>query len=131
MISSQRCQSSPLRMRLAMSSLLVVSLASGRGHWFWPLAAALEYAMLASLSERFWRWVAAEALIVSMLVSMLAVLQICLGLPRARGPFASPNFLGYYAVAHVFLALAWTPLLPRLAPAAMWSSAIAVALSGS
>jgi len=58
-------------------------------------------------STRIWRLVWSGALWLSTGVSLLALLQVAVGFGRARGPFGSPNYLGYYAVCHVFLALAW------------------------
>lgn len=46
------------------------------------------------------------ALWLSVIVAVDSIAQIAMGFGRARGPFASPNFLGYYAVCHCFLALA-------------------------
>ncbi len=133
MISALRCQSSLANTRLAISLLLLfaIALATCRGHWLTPCGVAIEFLMLTQIGERLWRFIAGQMFVLAIAIAVLAAIQIGVGIPRARGPFASPNFLGYYAVAHVFLALAWRPMLPRLAPVAMWSSAIAVALSGS
>lgn len=54
-----------------------------------------------------WRLVWGGALWLSAGIALLSAAQVAIGLGRARGPFGSPNYLGYYAVCHVFLALAW------------------------
>lgn len=57
-----------------------------------------------ALPERGVRWLLAVALGFSILVAILAVVQMGF-MPRARGPFFSPNSLGAFAVLMVFLAL--------------------------
>ena len=53
------------------------------------------------------RLILSASLRLSMAVALLAVAQVVHGVPRARGPWDSPNFLGHYAVTMCFLALAW------------------------
>ena len=53
------------------------------------------------------RLILSASLWLSMAVALLAVAQVIHGIPRARGPWDSPNFLGHYAVTMCFLALAW------------------------
>lgn len=53
------------------------------------------------------RLILSASLWLSMAVALLAVAQVAHGIPRARGPWDSPNFLGHYAVTMTFLALAW------------------------
>src|SRR5579859_6680461 len=77
------------------------------------LASAALLIVLRLLSERAWRTAVGTLLIAAAAISVLGIAQVAVfHFPRAQGPFASPNFLGYYSVAHVFLALAfrWRPV---------------------
>lgn len=85
----------------------IVALADwrGPGHDWGGLAALTGWFFLCrTLSPRGWRWLFVAAMILSVAVAALAVAQVILWMPRARGPFASPNFLGAYAVLMFFLA---------------------------
>jgi hypothetical protein len=86
---------------------LIVGLADLLGHSpaYLPLAALTVTAAFAArfLTVFAWRRALYATLLLSILVGLLAVVQT----PwfwRPRGPFVSPNFLGHYAVAHVFIA---------------------------
>lgn len=59
---------------------------------------------LAARSERGWRWTRAVMLAGSVAIAVLAVTQVFF-MPRARGIWGSPNFLGWYALCHIFLAI--------------------------
>jgi len=56
------------------------------------------------LPPRAWRGLLTAALALSVAIAALAVAQMW-WMPRARGPFASSNFLGAYAVLMFFLAV--------------------------
>lgn len=56
-----------------------------------------------SLNERGWRWLLGAMLPFSLLVTVIAVVQMWF-MPRARGPFLSANFLGGFSVLMFFLA---------------------------
>ena len=77
----------------------------GPGHQWGSLAAACAWFLACrSLSPRGWRVLLAASLALSVAIALLAVAQMW-AMPRARGPFASPNLLGAYAVLMFFLSL--------------------------
>lgn len=94
--------------RAALAFLIVMGFAAamGRGPFF-PEILSLSVIVFAAplLSPDEWRRVFWLMLWVSVAVADLALLQIGLGFHRARGPFASPNFLAGYAAMHFLLAV--------------------------
>ena len=132
--SIQRNHASPSKMRLTLafgSCCIVGILASLHAVWLAPFLALVLYAILVELPDRAWTALAHTMMALAIAVTALAAIQVAMGLPRAVGPFPSPNYLGYYAVLHVGLALAWSSRWPRMASTAGWASAISIALSGS
>ncbi len=82
----------------------------GPGHAWGSLAAATAWFFACrSLSRRGWNRLLAASLALSVAIAVLAVVQMW-WLPRARGPFESPNILGAYAVLMFFVAAAGQPL---------------------
>ena len=67
------------------------------------IACTIWFFFCRALPPRGWRWLIASALWISVAIAALVVVQVALWMPRARGPFASPNFLGAYAALMVFL----------------------------
>ncbi len=97
-----------LRLTAALWTLLIVVAAAdwfGWGHRYLGIALLAGFFYLARwLPERGWRWLIGALLWFSVAVAVEAVAQMWF-MDRARGPFASPNFLGYYAVLYLFLAV--------------------------
>ena len=141
--SSHRRHASPSKMRLTLafgSCCIVGILASLHAVWLAPFLALVLIAILVELPDRAWTALAHAMMTLAITIAALAAIQVAvsfaghldqLALPRAVGPFSSPNYLGYYAVLHVGLALAWSSRWPRMASTAGWASAISIALSGS
>lgn len=101
----------------------------GYGHGFPGLCilAALAVCMGRWLPPRGWRWVFSLMLRLSVLVSILAIVQVGF-MPRSRGIFASPNVLGAYAAIHLFFAFrrrSW------LGTVAVFANFVSAALSQS
>src|SRR5690242_8459768 len=109
--SAQKCQASPSKMRLTLafgSCCLIGILASLHGGlWLAPFIALCGYAILVELPDRAWNILIAVVITLAVAVAAVAAIQVAEGFPRALGPFGSPNYLGFYAVLHVGLALAW------------------------
>lgn len=122
-----------MRLTLAFGSCCFIGILTSleAGLWLAPFLALVAYAILVELPERVWNGIVVAMLAGAIAVAAFAVAQVATGLPRALGPFGSPNSLGFYAVLHVGLALAWRSRWPRIAVTAGWTSAIAIILSGS
>lgn len=110
-------------MRIILSIVVfagVVGLADlqGPGHGFAAvLLLALLLALVGSgLSRGAWRAIIAAALLASLVMAAIAVLQMFY-MTRARGVFVSANFLGGYAVMLLFLALHYGRRLGLIAAA--------------
>jgi hypothetical protein len=87
--------------------LAVVGLANwlGTGHGYGALLAlAGLFFLVRALPERGIRWLLAATFAFSVVVAALAIVQMWF-MPRARGPFISPNSLGAFAVLMVFCSL--------------------------
>lgn len=105
----------------------------GPGHDWAGLAVLTGWFFLCrTLTPRGWHWLWTAAMVFSVAVAALAVAQVILWMPRARGPFASPNFLGAYAVLMFFLAAAGKSFAGTcVAHMAAAASLLSVALSQS
>lgn len=102
--------------RALLTFLAVVLLADwlGTGHqWHGLVALTALFLLLRIMPEGGWRWLLGGLLWLSVAIGILACVQIFF-MDRARGPFASPNFLGSYAVLMLFLGsqttAKWQPL---------------------
>jgi hypothetical protein len=89
---------------LALAAIVALADIRGPGHDWGPLAWAVAWLFVCrALNPRGWKWLLYGALWLSVAIAALAVVQMWF-MDRARGPFASPNYLGAYAVLEVFLA---------------------------
>ncbi len=117
---------------LAFVAVTALSDFIGPGHQWRGLALlTVWYFMCRLFGPHTWRCLLTAAMVISIAISALAVAQMFV-MPRARGPFASPNFLGAYAVLMFFLTAARVPSpkvwLRRIAAAA---NLLSLALSQS
>jgi hypothetical protein len=122
---------------LAFAAALGLADLAGPGHQWGGLALLTGWFLSARLlPPRAWPGILTAALILSVAIAALAVVQMW-WLPRARGPFASPNFLGAYSMLMFFLTAALRDgseqTFPR--PVFCWSAAalnlLSLALSQS
>jgi hypothetical protein len=91
---------------LAFAAAVGLADLAGPGHQWSGLALLTGWFLSARLlPPRAWRGLLTAALALSVAIAVLAVVQMW-WLPRARSPFASPNFLGAYSVLMFFIALA-------------------------
>jgi hypothetical protein len=91
---------------LAFAAAVGLADLAGPGHQWGGLALLIGWFFVSrSMSLGVVRCCYASALALSVAIAVLAVVQMW-WMPRARGPFASPNFLGAYAVLMFFLAVA-------------------------
>ncbi len=87
---------------LAFVAATALSDIIGPGHqWVGLALGTLWFFFCRNLSLDAWRWLLSAALALSVAIAALAVAQMFV-MPRACGPFASPNFLGAYAVLMFF-----------------------------
>ena len=90
---------------LAFAAAVGLADLAGPGHQWGGLALLTGWFLSARLLPmRAWRGILTAALALSVAIAVLAVVQMW-WLPRARGPFSSPNFLGAYSVLMLFLAM--------------------------
>lgn len=116
---------------LALVLALGISDLFGSGHQYAGVLMAFALFLgVRALPPRGIRALIMAMLWISIAVALLALIQMAMGFPRARGPFFSPNVLGYYAVAHLFLAL-WLTERPALCDLAAFANLFALILSGS
>jgi hypothetical protein len=104
---------------LAFAAAVGLADLAGPGHQWSGLALLTGWFLSARLlPPRAWRWLLTAALALSVVIAAIAIAQIGIQLAsnwppinlqlisnRARGPFASPNFLGAYSVLMLFLAV--------------------------
>jgi hypothetical protein len=91
---------------LAFAAAVGLADLAGPGHQWGGLALLTGWFLSARrLPPRAWRGLLMAALALSVAIAVLAVVQMW-WMHRARGPFASPNFLGSYAVLMFFLTAA-------------------------
>jgi hypothetical protein len=89
---------------LAFAAAVGLADLAGPGHQWGGLALLTGWFLSARLLPmRAWHGLLTAALALSIAIAVLAVVQMW-WVPRARGPFASPNFLGAYSVLMLFLA---------------------------
>ncbi len=89
-----------------VAAAVLGNLGSQNPHYAGLIVCAGWFFACRALPERGWKWLLTIVLWLSVAVAALAVAQVALWMPRARGAFVSPNFLGAYAVLMVFLAVA-------------------------
>jgi hypothetical protein len=90
---------------LAFAAAVGLADLAGPGHQWGGLALLTGWFLSARLlPPRAWHGLLTAALALSVAIAVLAVVQMW-WMPRARGPFASPNFLGAYAVLMFFIAI--------------------------
>ncbi len=95
---------------LTLAAVLGLADILGPGHDFGATAAAVVLFLFCRwLGPVGWRRLLASLLWLSMGICAMAVVQMW-WMPRAHGPFNSPNYLGAYAVLMFFLAAAAQPL---------------------
>ena len=117
---------------LAFAGTLAFADYIGPGHDWQGLAALTGWFLFCrALGAQEWRWLLWAALALSVAVAALAVVQVALWMPRARGPFASPNFAGAASVLVLFLALADRQMTAKWRAAAIATSLLTIALSQS
>jgi hypothetical protein len=88
---------------LAFAAAVGLADLAGPGHQWGGLALLTGWFLSARLlPPRAWRGILMAALALSVAIAVLAVMQMW-WLPRVRGPFASPNFLGAYSVLMFFV----------------------------
>jgi len=94
---------------LALGASAVLADLVGWGHQWGSLAILMAvFFGLREMGDAGWRRLLTAALVFSVFVAVLAVVQVWF-VPRSRGPFASPNTLGAFAVLMFFLAVACVP----------------------
>jgi hypothetical protein len=93
----------------AFVAVLALADILGPGHQWGGLAAATAWFLFCRwLGPRGWNRLLAASLALSVTIAAMAVVQMWF-MDRARGPFASPNYLGAYSVLMFWLAAtAWT-----------------------
>jgi hypothetical protein len=118
---------------LSFAGIVALADWQGPGHDWGGLAVSVALFLTCRfLGPRGWRRLLTAALVFSGLVAALAVAQVALWMPRARGPFSSPNFLGAYAVLMFFLAAVLPPLAGnRWSTIAAAANLLSLALSQS
>jgi hypothetical protein len=117
---------------LAFAAAVGLADLAGPGHQWGGLALLTGWFLSARLLQpRAWRGILTAALALSVAIAVLAVVQMW-WLPRARGPFASPNFLGAYSVLMLFLAIARNgDKVGEVRPIAVAANLLSLALSQS
>jgi hypothetical protein len=117
---------------LAFAAAVGLADLAGPGHQWGGLALLTGWFLSARLlPPRAWRGLLTAALALSVAIAVLAVVQMW-WMPRARGPFASPNFLGAYSVLMLFLAIARNgDKVGEVRPIAVAANLLSLALSQS
>jgi hypothetical protein len=117
---------------LAFAAAVGLADLAGPGHQWAGLALLTGWFLSARLLlPRAWRGLLTAALALSIAIAVLAVVQMW-WMPRARGPFASPNFLGAYSVLMLFLAIARNgDKVGEVRPIAVAANLLSLALSQS
>jgi len=88
---------------LALMAVMAVADILGPGHDWGALGAVTAWFLFCRwLGPRGWNRLLTASLWLSVVIAALAVVQMW-WMPRARGPFNSPNYLGAYAVLMFFL----------------------------